>query len=122
LTVWTPCVTIAQAIDAREREAMVSEPTSSSVMGELKSADERKAVLARTVSNQVAAGWRVQSQSDYQAVLVKGRHVRHILHLVLTILTVGAWAVIWLVMWLLYRERRQIANVDEYGNVNVSRV
>jgi hypothetical protein len=93
-----------------------------SIMGERKSPDERKASLARTVSNQVAAGWRVESQSDYQAIFVKGRHVRHILHLVLTILTAGVWGLVWLLMWAIYHERRQIANVDEYGNVSVSKV
>lgn len=93
-----------------------------SVMGERKSADERKAVLARTVANLVAQGRRVESQSDYQAVLIRGRHVRHVLHLVLTIITAGAWAIIWLVLWLIYRERREIASVDEYGNVSVARV
>jgi len=91
-------------------------------MGEKKSTDERKASLARTVANLVAQGRRVESQSDYQAVLIRGRHVRHILHLVLTIITVGLWAPIWLAMWLLYRERREIAAVDEYGNVSVARV
>jgi hypothetical protein len=91
-------------------------------MGEQKSADERKASLARTIANLVAQGRRVESQSDYQAVLIRGRHVRHVLHLVLTLITVGLWAPIWLAMWLLYRERREIAAVDEYGNVSVARV
>jgi hypothetical protein len=91
-------------------------------MGEIKSADERKASLARTITNQVAQGWRVESQSDYQAVLLKGRHVRHMLHLVLSILTVGLWLPVWFVMWLVYHERRQIAEVDDYGNVRVNRV
>lgn len=97
-------------------------PSATSVMGEIKSADERKAALARTITNQVAAGWRVESQSDYQAVLLKGRHVRHVLHLVLTILTVGLWAIVWITMWAIYHERRQIAEVDEYGNVRMNQV
>jgi len=94
----------------------------STVLGEKKSPDERKALLARTVSNQVAAGWRVESQSDYQAIFVKGRHIRHILHLVLTLLTGGVWVIVWILRWAIYHERRQIANVDEYGNVTVSKV
>lgn len=92
------------------------------VMGERKSPDERKAALARTTANLVAQGSRVESQSDYQAVLIRGRHVKHWLHLVLTVITAGVWGVVWLLMWLLYRERRQIANVDDYGNVSVSKV
>jgi hypothetical protein len=95
-----------------------------SVMGEVKSPDERKATLARTVTNLVAQGGgrRVESQSDYQAVVVRGRHVRHVLHLVLSILTAGVWLVVWLAMWLIYRERRDIVSVDEYGNINVAAV
>jgi len=38
-----------------------------------KSADERKELLAHTVENEVAHGSRVESQSDFQAVLVRGR-------------------------------------------------
>jgi hypothetical protein len=93
-----------------------------SVMGEKKSADERKAALARTISNQVAAGWRVESQSDYQVIFIKGRHVRHILHLVLTILTLGLWGIVWILMWAVYHERRQVAEVDEYGNVRLNKL
>ncbi len=94
----------------------------SAATGDLKSSDERKAALARTIANIVAQGRRVESQSEYQAVLVRGRHVRHVLHFVLTVITVGVWGVIWLAMWLLYRERREIVTVDEFGNVNVARV
>lgn len=94
----------------------------SSIMGDRKSADERKASLARTVSNQLAQGWRVESQSDYQAVLAKGKRIGHGLHLFLTIITLGLWGFVWLLLWIINREQRQIANVDEYGNVSVSRV
>lgn len=40
-------------------------------------------------------GWRVESQSDFQAVLVQDRKVNHILHLVLSILTAGIWIIVW---------------------------
>ncbi len=92
--------------------------------GEVKSADERKALLARTVTNLVAqrGGRRVESQSDFQAVIVRGRHVRNVLHLVLSVITVGIWIPVWLVMWLIYRERRDIVAVDDSSNVNVQNV
>lgn len=85
-----------------------------------KSSDERKALLANAISNEVRQGFRVESQSDYQAVMLKGRHVKHWLHGVLTLLT-GVWAIVWITMYLLYRERRTIITVDEYGNTNVER-
>jgi hypothetical protein len=64
----------------------------------------------------------VESQSDYQAVLAKGKRTSHGLHLFLTIITAGLWGIVWLVTWLVNREHRQIANVDEYGNVSVSKI
>lgn len=83
--------------------------------------EERKAILARIVANTVGQGWRVESQSDYQAIFIKGRHVRHFLHAVLTVLTAGLWAVVWITMWAIYHERHKIANVDEYGSVTFTK-
>ena len=31
-----------------------------------------KELLARAVANEIRQGWRVESQTDYQAVIVKG--------------------------------------------------
>ena len=55
-----------------------------------KSADERKEALARMVTAQVANGARVESQSDYQAVLVHGHRLNNTLHLILTIFTLAS--------------------------------
>lgn len=92
------------------------------VMGDRKTADERKAILSRAIANQAASGWRVQSQSDYQAVFAKGKDTSHGIHLFLTIITLGSWSIIWLVVWLMNRERRELASVDEYGNVATQRL
>ncbi|MFN0155519.1 MAG: hypothetical protein ACKVUT_14190 [Gaiella sp.] len=59
-------------------------------MGEPTSPEARRASLARTLANLSAAGWRVESQSDFRAVVVKKEWV-----------------------WL---ERRQIVEVDALGN------
>ena len=83
-----------------------------------KTADERKEALALRVSNMVASqGMRVESQSDYQAVLVKGKKVNHILHLILTLITVGTWGIVWILLVVLGGEKREIVRVDEFGNV-----
>ena len=65
-------------------------------------------------------GPRVTSQSDFEAVLVRGRRSEHRLHLCLTILTVGLWGPVWLAMWLAHGEKREIASVDEYGKTAVT--
>jgi hypothetical protein len=75
-----------------------------------------------TVSNLLAQGRRVESQSDYQAVLVRGKRTSHGLHLFLTIVTAGLWAFVWIPMVFINRDRREIVNVDEWGNVSVAKV
>lgn len=93
------------------------------IIGSKKTADERKAILARTVTNEVARGWRVESQSDYQAVLLKGKRTSHGLHLFLSIITAGIWLIVWaLMVFVINKERREVVAVDDYGNANVSRV
>ena len=55
-----------------------------------KSTEERKELVARTVTGQIAGGAvDVESQSDFQAVLVRGKAVNHVLHLILTLVTFG---------------------------------
>jgi hypothetical protein len=85
--------------------------------------EERKAALARAVANEVRGGWHVQSQTDYQAVLLKpGTKVNHVLHLILTLVTLGLWAIVWIVVALTHkREHRAVIDVDAYGNVNVQK-
>ena len=57
-----------------------------------KSADERKEALARIITAHVANGARVESQSDYQAVLVRGHRLNNTRHLILT--SVDEWATV----------------------------
>jgi hypothetical protein len=52
-----------------------------------------KQLLARTVANMAAGGWRVESHSDYRAVFARKD-------------------------WFSF-ERKQVAEVDEWGNVNI---
>jgi hypothetical protein len=96
----------------------------SSVTGEKKSPEERKAILEQAFAGTCLEGGRrvarpVVGQSDYEAVVVRGRSTAHRLHLGLTILTVGLWGPVWLGMWLANREKRELASVDEYGNTAV---
>src|SRR5699024_10242199 len=88
-------------------------------MSESSDAEARKDALAAAVQRQVAGfdGWRVESQTDYQAVLVKGRTPTHVLHLFLTILTLGFWIPVW--MFITFMQRRQVlvVTVDRFGNV-----
>lgn len=87
-----------------------------------KSAEERKELLARTLTGQIAAGGRVESQSDFQAVVVTGKKVNHVLHLILTLVTLGFWAFVWIGLAIFGGEKRSMVVVDEYGNASVQKV
>lgn len=62
---------------------------------------------------------RIESQSDYNAVLVKGKKVNHVLHLILTLITLGFWLIPWIVLVIVGKEKRMMVSVDDYGNVNI---
>jgi hypothetical protein len=87
-----------------------------------KSAEERKELLSRTVASQVAGGARVESQSDFQAVIVKGKPVNHVLHLILSLVTFLLWSTVWIALAIFGGEKRSMVTVDEYGNASVQKV
>jgi hypothetical protein len=55
----------------------------------IKTPDERKAGLDRTLQRYGAEGWRIETRSEFQATIAKGKQHSHGLHLFLTIITVG---------------------------------
>ena len=87
-----------------------------------KTSEERRELLARQVTSLITQGRRVESQSDFQAVLLQGHRVNHVLHLILTLLSFGFWGIVWLALVFLGGEKREIAQVDEWGNPTVSRL
>jgi hypothetical protein len=82
-----------------------------------KTADERKAILDSFLARQAGAGWRIESRSDFQATLAKGHRTNHILHLILTLITLGVWVFVWIAMVIFGGEKRRVATVDDYGNI-----
>ena len=73
-----------------------------------KGPDERKEALERAVRRQVSLGARVDSQNDYQAILVTGHRPNHLLHLA----TLGFWG----------GEHRTSVSVDESGNTKIQKL
>ena len=94
-----------------------SQPSTPSVDVSTRSDAERKKMLADAVQRQVVQGGRVESQSDFQAVLVHGKTVNHTLHVLISIFTCGLWLIPWLVMGAVGGEKRTVVSIDEYGNV-----
>lgn len=92
-------------------------PAGVSISTVRRSPDERKAMLAQQVQQAVGRGLRIESQSDYQAVLVEGKPVNHTLHAILTIFTCLLWGIVWAVVAGTGGEKREMIVVDEFGNV-----
>ncbi len=84
---------------------------------EQKSPEERKAILAQQVQMAVGRGLRVDTQSETMVVVVSGKPVNHILHLILTLVTLGFWGIVWIILVVAGGEKRQMITVDDYGNV-----
>ena len=82
-----------------------------------RTADERKVLLAQQLQTAAARGLRIESQSDFQAVLVEGKPVNHVLHAILTIFTCLLWGIVWAIIAATGGEKRQMVVVDEFGNV-----
>ena len=87
-----------------------------------KTSEERRELLARQITSLITQGRRVESQSDFQAVLVQGHRVNHVLHLIMTLITLGVWAIVWLAIVFLGGEKREVVQVDEWGNPTISRL
>lgn len=89
----------------------------SEVSATRRTADERKVILSQQLQTAAARGLRIESQSDFQAVLVEGKPVNHVLHAILTIFTCLLWGIVWAIVAATGGEKRKMVVVDEFGNV-----
>jgi hypothetical protein len=79
------------------------------------------ALLTAAVQRDIAAGAQVEHVGDATVVLTYGRRPNHVLHLLLTLLTFGLWAVVWAVLAFgglsSARPSRVMLTVDPHGNI-----
>jgi hypothetical protein len=87
-----------------------------------KLADDRKRALSQQVRSMVTAGGRIESQSDFEAVIATGKDVNHTLHAILTVATCLLWGLPWAVVAATGGVKRQLVTVDEFGDVLVQRI
>lgn len=73
--------------------------------------------LALAIAGEARQGWRVEAQGPWQVSLVRGKRPNHILHLILSIVTVGLWLPVWFFITVTTREHRNTLVVNEYGQV-----
>jgi hypothetical protein len=85
----------------------------------LASPDTRKSRLATAVQQEVSRGGRVESQSDYSAVIRYGKPVNNVLHLILCLVTFGLWVIVWIISAIAAANNNKAISllVDEYGQV-----
>lgn len=78
--------------------------------------EDRKEILNDRIVGAVRNGYQVESQSDFQGVMLKGKRPNHILHLILTIFTGGLWGLfVWLPLAIFKHEKRIVIVVDQQG-------
>lgn len=79
---------------------------------------ERADRLMMAVAEAVTYGARVESQTQFQVVLVYGRKIDYVAHLIGVFLTCGAWLVVLLCVMAAQKPERRVAlRVDPYGNI-----
>ncbi|MCY4624762.1 MAG: hypothetical protein OXC99_07165 [Chloroflexi bacterium] len=79
-------------------------------------------LLDAEVAEWIREDWRVESRSNFQAVMVSGRRVNHLLHLVLALVTAGLWIFVWIALVLTGGENRELLLVDIYGLISSEEV
>ena len=82
----------------------------------------RRQALYNAVAQEVARGGRVESQTDLNAIIVRGSKPNHVLHLILTLVTCLAWSVVWIALVVIQQEHRTQLTVDPYGQVLLQRL
>lgn len=66
--------------------------------------DTHQAQVAQLISK----GWRIESESAGVTTLAKGHPTNHVLHLLLSIITVGIWIPVWILVAVLGGEKRKV--------------
>lgn len=79
---------------------------------------ERRARLENHLSTEIAQSrGRIESVTPYSAVVVTGRPVNHVLHLLASVFLCGMWIPIWILIAVGGGEKRWVLSVDPCGNV-----
>lgn len=74
---------------------------------------ERRGALDSRVARELAEGGSLESQSGYTAVIVKGKRVNHILHVILSVITAGFWLIVWAILMLTNKRQRVVLHVND---------
>ena len=81
------------------------------------SPEVRQQNLDAAIHKQARRGWKLLTRTETQAQMVFGRPPSHVLHLLLSLITVGLWIPVWILVGLFGGEKTQLLKVDEFGTV-----
>lgn len=80
--------------------------------------EKRRAILLDEVQRCQAYGHDLVADHGLSVIMKRGHRPNHVLHLILSVLTLGVWAVlVWLPIGLFGGEQRYVLRVDEHGQV-----
>lgn len=79
--------------------------------------DARRAALDAALQRYGAQHWRIENRSEFQATVAEGKDISHLLHFFLTLVTLGAWAFVWLTLCIFGGVHRRLLTVDPFGSV-----
>ena len=71
--------------------------------------------LSTYVAGKLRDGWRVEANVGSGVVLVKGHRPNHLLHFLITILTCGAWLLVWAALSVASGEKRVVVREGQDG-------
>jgi hypothetical protein len=97
-------------------------PATQASAPETKTLEERRAILNQQVSAIGGKGTVVTYENPTTALIVKPSNVNHMLHFVMSVFTLGVWAIIWLTLVILKREQKWRVSVNERGEVKTDRL
>jgi hypothetical protein len=93
-------------------------PTSPTAPHEQLSQAERGSILEDNLLEAGSQGGHVETRSATEAVVVYGRPVNHVLHLLLSVFTCGLWVPVWLFIAATGGQHRATICVDPEGTVS----
>lgn len=84
------------------------------------SAPEQTRILEEAIGYKVSKGNRLAFKNERTAVLNHGKPPNHILHLLLSVLTLGLWIPVWILASIFGGEKTSTLSVDDHGRVTQS--
>lgn len=81
---------------------------------------ERIKILDKVVLDHVSRGSTLVLRTDFEAVLSQGGGANHVLHFIISLLTLGLWLIVWLFIAMGNKMPRTTLKVDKYGSIIIS--